>query len=42
MVWADRAVEVAEEAEGEGAEVAIIDIEEGSGWWRSRRCNDKF
>jgi hypothetical protein len=42
MGWVDRAVEEAEEAGGEGAEVVIIDMEEGLGWWRSRRCNDKF
>ena len=42
MGWVGRAVEEAEEAEGGEAEVGIIDIEEGSGWWRSRRCNDKF
>ena len=42
MVWVGRAVEEAGEAEGEGAEVVIIDLEGASVWWRSRRCNDKF
>ena len=42
MGWVGRVVEEAGEGEGEGAEVVIIDIEKGSGWWRSRRCNDKF
>ena len=42
MVWVDRAVEEAEEDEEEGAEEGIIESEDGSVWWRSRRCNDTF
>lgn len=42
MLWVDRAVEEAGEAEGEGAEEATIDLDEASAWRRSRRCNDKF
>jgi hypothetical protein len=38
----DRAVEEAEEDEEEGAEEGIIESEDGSVWWRSRRCNDTF